>query len=304
MPKRYPPEFNSLCRRGPVRLRGNRGRGRGRTVVGRVAGVWSVWNGCSTVSRPVAEMASGRLVAAGFGVSAGLRIATGRGAAHAAILGLGVYRPVRRVSNEEISELIDSSDEWIRSRSGIGSRRFAGPDETVISMSVAAGRAALQRSGIAAGQIGCVVLATSTYLSQTPAAAPQIAHLIGANAPAAFDISAGCAGFCHALGLAADMVRGGSARYVLVIGTERLSETVDLTDRSTAFIFADGAGAVVVGPADVEGIGPVVWGSDGSQSDVIRQEPGWSEFRTDPTVGCPSCGWRGRRCFGGRRSPW
>ena len=130
-----------------------------------------------------------------------------------------------------------------------------------------------------------------------PAAAPQIAHLIGADAPAAFDISAGCAGFCHALNLAADMVRGGSARYVLVIGTERLSETLDLADRSTAFIFADGAGAVVVGPADVEGIGPVVWGSDGSQSDVIRQEPGWSQFRQDPTVGRPFVRMEGTKVF-------
>ncbi|MDP9118341.1 MAG: 3-oxoacyl-ACP synthase, partial [Actinomycetota bacterium] len=139
-------------------------------------------------------------------------ISTVAGARHAAILGLGVYRPLRLVSNEEICGPIDSSDEWIRSRSGIATRRFAGAGETVISMSVAAAREALAQSGIAAEQIGCVVLATSTYLSQTPAAAPQIAHLLGTDAPAAFDISAGCAGFCHALGLAADMVRGGSAR--------------------------------------------------------------------------------------------
>jgi 3-oxoacyl-(acyl-carrier-protein) synthase III len=93
------------------------------------------------------------------------------------------------------------------------------------------------------------------------------------------------------------MVRGGSARYVLVIGTEKLSETLDLTDRSTAFIFADGAGAVIVGPSDVEGIGPVVWGSDGSQADVIRQEPGWSEFRNDPTVGTPFVRMEGTKVF-------
>jgi 3-oxoacyl-[acyl-carrier-protein] synthase-3/beta-ketoacyl ACP synthase len=98
-------------------------------------------------------------------------IATSTGPRHATILGLGVYRPVRIVSNEEISGPIDSSDEWIRSRSGIATRRFAGPEETVISMSVAAAGQALEQSGIAAEQIGCVVLATSTYLSQTPAAA-------------------------------------------------------------------------------------------------------------------------------------
>lgn len=224
-------------------------------------------------------------------------ISTSTGARHAAILGLGVYRPERLVTNDEISGPIDSSDEWIRSRSGISTRRFAGPDESVISMSVAAGRQALEHSGIPASSLGCVVLATSTYLSQTPAAAPQIAFQLGATAPAAFDISAGCAGFCHALGLAADMVRGGSADYVLVIGTEKLSETLDLLDRSTAFIFADGSGAVVVGPADSEGIGPVVWGSDGSQSEVIRQEPGWSEYRNNPDVGKPFVRMEGTKVF-------
>src|SRR5690606_24376580 len=104
-----------------------------------------------------------------------------------------------------------------------------------------------------------------------------IAHELGLDRPAAFDISAACAGFCHALALASDMVRGGSATHVLVVGVERLSDITDPTDRGTAFIFADGAGAAVVGPAETAGIGPVVWGSDGEQYDLIRQREDWRD---------------------------
>ena len=118
-----------------------------------------------------------------------------------------------------------------------------------------------------------MIVATSTHAQHTPAAAPLVADRLGSRA-AAFDVSAGCAGFCHALSVGSDLVRGGNARYVLVIGVEKLSHFLDPTDRGTAFIFADGAGAVVVGAADEAGIGPVAWGSDGSQSHVITQEPG------------------------------
>ncbi len=136
-----------------------------------------------------------------------------------------------------------------------------------------------------AGQLGCVIVATSTHPEHTPAAAPQIADRLGSTA-AAFDVSAGCAGFCHALSVASDLVRGGSAEYVLVIGVERLSRFMDPTDRGTAFIFADGAGAVVVGRAEEAGIGPVAWGSDGSQAQVIRQTPSCMdpEDHRDPVV--------------------
>ena len=111
----------------------------------------------------------------------------------------------------------------------------------------------------------------------TPAAATVIAHELGTDQAAAFDISAACAGFCHGVALASDLIRGGSARYVLVIGVERLSDITNPTDRGTAFIFADGAGAVVEGPSDVPAIGPVVWGSDGEQSDLIRQREDWRD---------------------------
>ncbi|WP_342667815.1 beta-ketoacyl-ACP synthase III [Luteipulveratus mongoliensis] len=199
-------------------------------------------------------------------------IRTAEPVAASAMLGLGVYRPERVVTNEEICQHIDSTDEWIQSRSGIKNRRFAAEGETVIDMSVAAARKALDASGIEADQLDCVIVATLTHTQHTPAAAPRVADRLGSSA-AAFDLSAACAGFCHGLALASDMVRGGTAAYVLVVGAERMSQIVDPTDRGTAFIFGDGAGAVVVGRADVAGIGPVAWGSDGSQHDVIAQHP-------------------------------
>jgi 3-oxoacyl-[acyl-carrier-protein] synthase-3/beta-ketoacyl ACP synthase len=196
-----------------------------------------------------------------------------QGAAATAMLGLGVYRPERVVSNDEVCEVLDSSDEWIQTRSGIRTRRYAGEGESLVEMAARAARRALDASGVGADELGAVIVATSTHAQHTPAAAPLVADQLGSRA-ASFDVSAGCAGFCHALSVGSDLVRGGSARYVMVIGVEKLSLFLDPTDRSTAFIFGDGAGAVVVGPADEAGIGPVAWGSDGSQSHVIRQEPG------------------------------
>jgi 3-oxoacyl-[acyl-carrier-protein] synthase-3 len=204
-------------------------------------------------------------------------LSSANGAAHAAILGVGGYRPSLLIPNADIVEQIDSSDEWIQQRSGIKSRRWATPEETVQVMSVAASRQALERAGVAAEQIDCVVVATVSHMMQTPAVATAVAHELGTNKAAAFDISAACAGFCHGISMAADMVRGGSARHVLVIGVERLSDITDRSDRGTAFIFADGAGAAVVGPSEVEGIGPVAWGSDGEQFDLIRQREDWRE---------------------------
>ncbi|HEU4946211.1 MAG TPA: beta-ketoacyl-ACP synthase III [Kribbella sp.] len=199
------------------------------------------------------------------------------GARHAAVLGVGAYRPRRVVTNAEILEHIDSSDEWIQTRSGIKERRWASPDETVLMMSTNAAKEALDGAGINPAQVGCVIVATVTHLYQTPAIATQLAVAIGAPTAAAFDISAACAGFCYGVAMANDLVRGGSAPYVVVVGVERLSDLTDRSDRSTAFIFADGAGAAVVGPADEPGIGPVVWGSDGTQHHVISQKESWQE---------------------------
>ncbi|MGI8434800.1 MAG: beta-ketoacyl-ACP synthase III [Nocardioidaceae bacterium] len=204
-------------------------------------------------------------------------IATASGHPHTRLLGIGAYRPSRIVTNDEVCQHIDSTDEWIRTRSGIIERRFAEPHETVQMMSVEASRAALERADVAAAQLDCVIVATVSHLMQTPAVATLIADELGATPAAAFDISGACAGFCYGVALASDMVRGGSAKHVLVIGVERLSDITDPTDRGTAFIFADGAGAVVVGPSDVEGIGPVVWGADGSKYNYIRQIEPWSD---------------------------
>jgi 3-oxoacyl-[acyl-carrier-protein] synthase-3 len=193
------------------------------------------------------------------------------------IMGLGSYRPRRVVPNSELVEAIDSSDEWIQQRSGIRTRRFASPDESVQMMSVSASRKALERAGIDPAQIDCVIVATVSHMLQTPAVATAIAHELGTEKSAAFDISAACAGFCHAVALGSDMIRGGTAKYVLVIGVERLSDITSLKDRGTAFLFADGAGAAVLGPSDEPGVGPVVWGSDGEQFDLIRQKEDWRD---------------------------
>jgi 3-oxoacyl-[acyl-carrier-protein] synthase III len=205
-------------------------------------------------------------------------IASHQGSRYAAVLGVGSYRPSRVIPNADIVDAIDSSDEWIQQRSGIKQRRFAAPEETVQMMSVAASRKALHRAGVAPEQIDCVIVATVTHLLQTPAIATAIAYELGTDQAAAFDISAACAGFCHGLALADHMVRGGGAGHVLVIGVERLSDLTDMADRGTAFIFADGAGAAVVGPSETAGIGPVVWGSDGEQFDLIRQKEDWRDI--------------------------
>ena len=201
---------------------------------------------------------------------------TSSGARFAAILGIGGYRPRRVVDNAEICTYIDSSDEWIQTRSGIKERRWASDDETVQMMSLSAAAKAIERAGIEPAQIDTVIVSTVTHLHQTPSAAATIASELGAKGAAAFDISAACAGFCYGTAMADSFVRAGTSKYVLVIGVERLSDMTDRTDRSTAFIFADGAGAAVIGPSDTPGIGPVVWGSDGDQADLIKQSEPWN----------------------------
>jgi 3-oxoacyl-[acyl-carrier-protein] synthase-3 len=185
------------------------------------------------------------------------------------------------VTNDEICEDVDSSDQWIRERTGIITRRRAAPTETVVDMASTAGLEALKSAGLTASQVDAVIVATVTHPYQTPGAAPIVADRIGASPAAAFDISAACAGYCHGISLANDMVRGGSAQYVLVIGVEKLSDFTDKTDRGSAFIFGDGAGAAVVGPSDYPGIGPTVWGSDGSKWETISQRNSWIELRDD-----------------------
>jgi 3-oxoacyl-[acyl-carrier-protein] synthase-3 len=223
-------------------------------------------------------------------------ITPSQGSAHSRIMGVGGYRPERVVMNAEIVDQIDSSDQWIRERSGIVSRRFAAKDESVVDMAEAATRDALASAGLEAAQVDAVIVATVTHPYQTPAAAPILADRLGIRG-AAFDIGAACAGYCHGVSLANDMIRGGSAQHVLVAGVEKLSDFTDPHDRGTAFIFGDGAGAAIIGPSDTPGIGPTVWGSDGSQWQTISQRDSWVELKDAGGIGSPAIGMAGQSVF-------
>jgi 3-oxoacyl-[acyl-carrier-protein] synthase-3 len=194
----------------------------------------------------------------------------GAGGGGSRLLAFGDYRPARVVTNDELSQTMDTSDAWIRERTGIVTRRFASDDDTVVSMGTAAAAKALAHSGIDARDVDLVLLASCSMTRSIPGGAASLASAVGAIAAGAVDVNAACAGFCYALSWAADAIRSGSARHVLVVGSERLTTWLDLTDRSTAIIFGDGAGAAVVGPAESNGIGPVVWGSDGTRAASIQ----------------------------------
>ncbi|MGI8626685.1 MAG: beta-ketoacyl-ACP synthase III [Geodermatophilaceae bacterium] len=203
------------------------------------------------------------------------------GAPGARILGFGDYRPRRIVTNDEISQRVDTTDEWIRTRVGIAERRFAGDDESVVDMSVAAAGKALANSGVLAADIDTVIVATCTPPSPIPGLAPEVSHRLGIRTAGAFDLNAACAGFCYGLASAADAIRSGSAQYALVIGAERLTDWTDQDDRGTCIIFGDGAGAAVVAASDKPGIGPVVWGSDGDKSRAISVADRYSFMEMD-----------------------
>lgn len=192
---------------------------------------------------------------------------------HAGFLGLGAYRPTRVVPNSELVDRIESSDEWIRERSGITQRRYASAQETVASMATSAANAAIADAKLTAADIDLVILATFTHRYATPSAAAEVSAAIGAVNAASVDVGAACAGFAYAVGLADAAVRAGTAQKVLVIGSEKISEVIDFDDRGTAFLFGDGAGAAVIGATSEQGIGPTVWGSDGTQMDAIIMNP-------------------------------
>ncbi|MEV1198659.1 beta-ketoacyl-ACP synthase III [Microbispora rosea] len=194
----------------------------------------------------------------------------GQGAPAARILAFGGYQPAQVVTNDDLAARIDTNDEWIQSRVGIKERRVAGPQESEIDLAVQAGGKALAASGLSSDDIDLVIVATCTIEAPIPNAAGRVAHRLGITAPGAFDLNAACAGFCYALAAASDAVRSGSATNVLVVGSEKLTQWVDPEDRSTVVIFADGAGAAVVGPSDRPGIGPVAWGSAGDKADAIQ----------------------------------
>ncbi len=207
------------------------------------------------------------------------------------ILGLGAYRGDTAVDNHELAGPIDSSDEWIQQRTGIITRARERGGKNVIDMGAVAAREAIDKSGITPDQIGAVIVATITNVMQTPAAATRICAEVGAGDAVAYDISAGCAGYCYGIAQADALVRSGVADYVLVVGSEKLSDLVNPTDRSISFLLGDGAGAAVVGPAGTPGISKSVLGSDGSKWDAVamsgelmayrRGEAEWPYLRQD-----------------------
>ena len=207
------------------------------------------------------------------------------------ILSVGSYRPKRYVPNSEIVDRIQSSDEWIQQRTGIEGRRFAGPDETVITMAQAACEMALERAQLTMADIDTLILATITYPYQAPSAATELINVLGNPKAAAFDISAACAGFCYGVAMASDLVRAGTSKNVLVVGVEKLSDFTNPDDRATSFIFADGAGAVVIGQSDQPRIGPAAWGSDADSRDAILMNPAYTDFKNSPNKGAAELGW-------------
>ena len=195
------------------------------------------------------------------------------------IYSLGAARGDLVVTNDDIAGPIESSDEWIRQRTGIITRRRAGKDQSLMDMAVVASNEAIKRAGIDPQEIGAVIFSTISHPYQTPSAASLLADKIGANPAPAFDISAACAGYCYGIAQADALVRSGVAKYVLVVGGEKLSDFIDPTDRSISFLLADGAGAAIVGPSDTPGIAPTVWGSDGSHWDSVSMTASLLDFR-------------------------
>jgi 3-oxoacyl-(acyl-carrier-protein) synthase III len=174
---------------------------------------------------------------------------------------------------------IDSSDEWIQQRTGIETRRFADETETVLDMATWAAQDALKKAKLSITDIDTIIVATITFPFQAPSAATAILQRLGHPKAAAFDINAACAGFSYGVAMAHDFIKSGTSKTVLVIGAEKISDFTDPDDRATAFIFADGAGAVVIGASKEAGIGPVEWGSDADERDAIQMNPSWIEVR-------------------------
>lgn len=212
------------------------------------------------------------------------------------LMSTGSTRGSRVVTNEEMCTMIDSTPEWIEQRTGITERRWATESETVITMGTEAGRIALERSGLRPDQIDAIIVATVSHHRPSPSLATYVGHELGLGDAAAFDLNGACAGFCYSTALADSFIRTGSAEHVLVIGVEKLSEMTNLADRSTAFLFSDGAGAAVIGPSDEPGIGPVVWGSRTDQVTTIEIED-WRTASARPETLHPLIQMQGQAVF-------
>ncbi len=195
------------------------------------------------------------------------------------IVAVGHYQPARVLTNEDLAQIVDTSDEWIRDRVGIVTRRVA-DTETVADMATAAAGKALAASGLAAADIDLVAVATCSSVDRCPNVATRVAAKLGITAPAAYDLNTACSGYEYALATVDHAIRAGAARNAIVIGAEKLTDFTDWSDRTSCILFGDGAGAAVVSPvADGEepGIGPVVWGSAPERGDVLTIE-GWRPY--------------------------
>lgn len=195
------------------------------------------------------------------------------------IVAMGHYQPSRIVTNDDLAATIDTNDAWIKDRVGIAERRIADA-ESVADMATYAAEKALAASGLTAADIDLVTVATCSSVDRCPNVSTRVAARLGITAPAAYDLNTACSGFSYALGTADHAIRAGAARNALVIGAEKLSDVTDWTDRTTAVLFGDGAGAAVVtGVAEGEqaGIGPVLWGSAPDKGDVLKIE-GWQPY--------------------------
>ncbi len=194
------------------------------------------------------------------------------GVPYTRIWSIGAARGDLTVTNDDIVGPIDSSDEWIRQRTGVITRMRASAGVQAIDLAEAASREAIERAGIDASEIGAVIVSTISNTVQTPSLAALLAERVGANPAAAYDVSAACAGYTYGIAQADALVRAGAARFVLVVGAEKLSDFAKPSDRTISFLLGDGAGAAIVGPADAPGIGASVWGSDGSKWDTIGMD--------------------------------
>lgn len=191
------------------------------------------------------------------------------------IAAMGHYQPTRVLTNDDLAAMVDTSDTWIRRRTGIATRHIAAADESVTDMAAAAASKALAASGLEPAQIGLITVATCTAVDRCPSIAAQVAGRLGLPAPVAFDLNNGCAGFCTALACADHAIRADAARHALVIGVEKMSDVTDWSDRRTCVLLGDGAGAAVLSAADSAGIGPVAWGSDPTRGDAVRLVGDW-----------------------------
>jgi 3-oxoacyl-[acyl-carrier-protein] synthase-3 len=188
------------------------------------------------------------------------------------IAAVGHYQPAKVLTNEDLAGLVDTSDEWIRSRVGIRTRHVAGPDEPVDELAGHAAAKALAAAGLGPRDIDLVLVATSTAIDRSPNMAARVAARLGVPSPAALDVNVVCAGFTHALALADHSLRAGAATRALVIGADKMTEVTDWTDRTTCVLVGDGAGAAVVEASDEPGIGPVLWGSVPEMGHAVRIE--------------------------------